>query len=110
MRCELSDADRRRATFAALAAVLVMSAWMSPAEARIKCVNGNQIVQGAPLATPYCQDELVAQVAREHGMKVSGSAVRKNPHVKRDVCRFVGRDIRIQLACADANSMGRRRF
>lgn len=80
------------------------------AHARIKCVNGNQIVQGAPLATPYCQDELVAQVAREHGMRVSGRAVRNNPNLKRDVCRFVGRDIRIQLACIDANSMGRRRF
>lgn len=105
---ELSGDDR--AVWAALAAVLIASLWVSPADARIKCVNGNQIVQGSPLATPYCQDELVAQVAREHGMKVSGSAVRNNPHVKRDVCRFVGRDIRIQLACIDANSMGRRRF
>ena len=94
----------------ALGAALSLFAWAPPADARIKCVNGNQIVQGTPLATPYCQDELVAQVARERGMKVSGLAVRNNPHVKRDVCRFVGRDIRIQLACIDANSMGRRRF
>lgn len=94
----------------AIATPIAAVAWAPSADARIKCVNGNQIVQGAPLATPYCQDELVAQVAREHGMKVSGAAVRRNPNLKRDVCRFVGRDIRIQLACIDTNSMGRRRF
>lgn len=96
--------------FAVLAVPVAMVAWTPTADARIKCVNGNQIVQGSPLATPYCQDELVAQVAREHGMRVSGAAVRNNPNIKRDVCRFVGRDIRIQLACVDTNSMGRRRF
>ena len=100
----------RSALLAALTIPVALLAWTPSAEARIKCVNGNQIVQGSPMATPYCQDELVAKVAREHGMKVSGAAVRNNPNLKRDVCRFVGRDIRIQLACVDTNSMGRRRF
>lgn len=102
--------SRMRILLAALAVPLALLTSPPSAEARIKCVNGNQIVQGTPMATPYCQDELVARVAREHGMKVSGRAVRNNPNVKRDVCRFVGRDIRIQLACIDTNSMGRRRF
>lgn len=100
---------RRGGLLAVFAVPAAMMAWAPTADARIKCVNGNQIVQGSPLSTPYCQDELVAQVAREHGMRVSGAAVRNNPNVKRDVCRFVGRDIRIQLACVDSN-MGRRRF
>ena len=89
---------------------LITVAGAAPAEARIACVNGNQIVNGYPLATPYCQDELVAQVAREHGMKVTASAVRNNPNLKRNVCQFVGRDIRIYQACIDANSVGRRGF
>lgn len=92
---------------AAAAAPLLAAA---PAEARIKCVNGFQIVNGSPIATPYCQDNLVAQVAREHGMKVSEVEVRNNPNYKRYVCQFVGRDIRIYQACIDANSVGRRGF
>lgn len=82
----------------------------APAEARIKCVNGFQIVNGSPISTPYCQDNLVAQVAREHGMKVSEAEVRSNPNFKRHVCQFVGRDIRVYQACIDANSTGRRGF
>ncbi len=81
-----------------------------PAEARIKCVNGNQIVNGVPLATPYCQDELVAKVARERGVKVSANEIRNNPNLKRNVCQHVGRDNRIYMACIDANSVGRRPF
>lgn len=80
------------------------------AEARIACQNGFQATSSGLIATPYCQDELVAAVAREHGMRVSGAAVRNNPNLKRNVCQFVGRDIRIQQACVDANSVGRRGF
>jgi hypothetical protein len=88
---------------------LILSASL-PAEAKIVCVDGNQIVNGQPLSTPYCQDALVAKVAREHGMKVSDAAVMNNPNLKRNVCQFVGRDIRIYNACIDANSAGRRGF
>lgn len=93
---------------AALASFAVLAA--APAEARIKCVNGNQIVNGSPIATPYCQDELVAQVAQERGFKVSAAAIRNNPNLKRNVCQYVGRDNRIYIACIDANSVGRRPF
>jgi hypothetical protein len=95
---------------AMLAVPLVLFSGAQPAEARIRCVNGNQIVNGVPLATPYCQDELVAQVARERGVKVSAAAIRDNPNLKRNVCQHVGRDNRIHLACIDANSVGRRGF
>jgi hypothetical protein len=95
---------------AAMALPLAVLSWVQPAEARIRCVNGNQIVNGSPLATPYCQDELVAQVARERGIKVSAAAIRENPNLKRNVCQHVGRDNRIYIACIDANSVGGRRF
>ncbi len=104
---------RRRPSALALAgfaAPLLALAVAGPADARIRCVNGNQIVKGVPMATPYCQDELVAKVARERGMKVSATAIRANPNLKRNVCRHVGRDIRLHVACIDANSVGRRPF
>jgi uncharacterized protein YgbK (DUF1537 family) len=92
----------------ALPALVLTAA--APAEARIVCKNGYQIVNGSPIATPYCQDALVASVARQHGMKVSDAAVMNNPNTKRYVCQFVGRDIRLTTACVDANSQGRRGF
>jgi ABC-type sugar transport system substrate-binding protein len=98
--------------FIAAAGLLAVPALMlvaaAPAEAKIVCVKGYQIVNGSPIATPYCQDTLVAQVAREHGYKVSDAAVLNNPNTKRNVCQFVGRDIRLTTACVDANSQGRR--
>jgi hypothetical protein len=95
---------------AVLTLPLAAFSWVQPAEARIRCVDGNQIVNGSLLATPYCQDELVAQVARERGIKVSAAAIRENPNLKRNVCQHVGRDNRIYIACIDANSVGGRRF
>lgn len=97
---------------AALAAALPLAllAGTQPADARIKCVNGFQVVNGSQIATPYCQDALVAKVAREHGIKVSDAAIRANPNLKRNVCQHVGRDNRIYIACIDANSVGRRPF
>ncbi len=101
---------RLGAAIAAVGLPFAALAWAHPAQAGIKCVNGNQLVNGSLIATPYCQDALVAQVARERGMKVSAAEIRNNPNLKRNVCQFVGRDIRIYIACIDANSVGRRPF
>ncbi len=71
-----------------------------PAQAGgIKCINGFQIVKGARLATPYCQDNLLAQVAREYGSRVSAKTIRNNPNEKRNVCRLIGQDIRVKHNC-----------
>jgi hypothetical protein len=87
------------------AAMLVPLAALAaaPAEARIRCVKGYQIVNGQPISTPYCQDALVADVARDHGSRVSADAIRNNPNLKRRVCRFVGSDIRVTEACMNEN-------
>lgn len=81
-----------------------------PAEARLMCKDGFQVVQGNLIATPYCQDDQLATVARGYGYKVSAAAIRHNPNLKRDVCRFVGRDIRVYQHCTDANVNGRRGY
>lgn len=81
----------------------------SPAAA-ITCKNGYQLVQGNFIATPYCQDDLVAKVAREYGVRTSASEIRNNPNHKRHVCHLIGRDIRVQITCIDAGSLSRRGF
>ncbi len=64
--------------------------------------DGNYQVQrsGQRIATPYCQDNMLAEVANEYGMRVSRRAIRNNPSVKERACRFVGDDNRVRNTCA----------
>ena len=100
-----------RCTVIVLAAsAFVFSPISHPAEARIACSNGFQMVQGAWLATPYCQDDLVAAVAHQYGMKASAEGIRNNPNFKREVCRLIGQDIRVKETCDEVNPSERGRF
>lgn len=99
----------RSMLWAAAGAVLCLGAgW--PAEAKIACSKGYQMVQGYPLATPYCQDAYVAEVAREYGVKATAEAVRQNPNYKREVCRLIGSDIRIKENCDQTEPANRNPF
>lgn len=91
----------------AAVAASALLAPVSPALA-IDCQDGYQLVQGNRLSTPYCQDDLLARVARQYGMKASAEEIRNNPNYKRHICRFVGRDIRVQENCSISNPTGRR--
>lgn len=91
-----------KAVILGCATLVGLGAMHGPAAA-IQCKGGYQVVQGNLLATPYCQDALLATVARQYGFKTSASAIRQNPNHKREVCRFVGRDIRVQENCLTAN-------
>ena len=41
-------------------------------------------------------------MARERGFKTSASAIRNNPNHKKELCRFMFSDIRVQGTCLDA--------
>ena len=90
-----------KATPAAVAVLAVLAA-ASPGAAEIKCQDGAQLVQGNWLATPYCQDKLLYQVANSRGFKTSFEAIRNNPNHKKELCRFLFTDIRVQMTCLDA--------
>ncbi len=81
---------------AALAAALA-----GPAAA-IKCEKGFQRVKGDLIATPYCQDQYLAEVAHQYGFKASANKIRNDPNYKKELCRFVFNDIRVQTTCMDA--------
>ena len=86
-----------------IAAATTALALLSPAvEARprgIQCRGGAQLVAGSYITTPFCQDELLASVARGYGMRASADRIRYNPNYKREVCRLVGQDIRVSDHC-----------
>jgi hypothetical protein len=59
-------------------------------------------VNGQMIYTPYCQDEYLAEVAREYGFKATGAEIRNNPNFKKEICRFVFQDTRVQITCMQA--------
>lgn len=91
-----SSLGRRLAglTFAAFA----MLAGSGPAAA-IECRDGFQKIAGQYVSTPYCEDNYLAAVARSYGTRVSNAEVRNNPGKKREICRFIGHDTRVQHVC-----------
>lgn len=69
------------------------------AEAKITCRGQFQVSGGRLISTPYCQDEYLAEVAREYGIRTTGSKMRNSFSAKVSVCRTVGHDIRVRENC-----------
>lgn len=72
----------------------------SPATAKIRCKGPFQVIQGNQIATPYCGDNYLAQVARGYGSSVSARAIRQSPSKKEEICNWIGHDPRVQDICA----------
>ena len=72
-------------------------------DAAIKCDGPFQLIKGVgPHATPYCEDNFLARIARRtYGWKVSNRAIRNNPNLKARVCRQIGHDYRLTDICAN---------
>ena len=87
---------------AARVAVFVAAAVVAGPAAAITCHNGTQRVEGNWIATPYCQDLLLAQVGRERGYPASVEKIRNNPNYKKELCRGVFTDIRVSDTCLNA--------
>lgn len=90
----------RKALLPAASLVAMTMLGAAPANA-IEC-DGNFQVQrnGDVIVTPFCQDNYLAIVAREHGMNVSARALRYSLSAKEQACRLVGHDNRVRDTCA----------
>jgi hypothetical protein len=82
---------------AALAAALCLT---SPVSAEIRCDGSFQLVGGQLIETPWCEDDNLAKVARSYGATASARAIRENPNLKQQLCRFIGYDLRVKDTCA----------
>ena len=83
-------------------AVLTAATAMSASAADITCRDGTQNIKGSWLITPYCQDVLLTQVARENGLPASLDKIRNNNNYKKEICRTVFTDIRVTDTCNNA--------
>lgn len=70
-----------------------------PSEARIRCESGYQIVGNRHIASPFCADEYLAQVAKRYGVRVSAASLRRSFEKKSEICRLVGQDNRVRDIC-----------
>lgn len=100
-----------KANIFAVALIGGLAVAASPASA-IECEGNFQIQRSGDLiATPYCEDNYLAEVAEEYGAEVSAARIRENPSYKSRICRIVGYDNRVRSTCAPyRNERGRNRF
>jgi hypothetical protein len=62
--------------------------------------SGIQASKYGPIATPYCEEDQIANVANSYGWRVSAAEVHNNPLTKVYLCQTIGYDWRLQAACA----------
>jgi len=82
------------------AALLLTAMLTVPAEARIQCRGNFQLTKYGPIATPYCEEEQIAFVARSYGSKVTAAQVHNDPLTKVYLCQTIGYDSRLKGSCA----------
>ena len=82
------------------AAILLAAMLTTPAAARIQCRGNFQMTKYGPIATPYCEEEQIAFVARSYGQRVTAAEVHNNPLTKVYLCQTIGYDFRLKGSCA----------
>ena len=95
-----------QAGFTSLAAIMLLStALLQPAAARILCEGEFQVTQYGLIATPYCGDEVIARVAHSYGWR-EAATVHTNPLSKVYICQTLGWDWRLQSPCGGYSPHG----
>jgi len=92
----------RQLGFVAWLTALAAATALTASAGEITCRDGTQKIKGDWLITPYCQDVLLTQVARENGLPASLDKIRNNNNYKKDICRTVFTDIRVTDTCLSA--------
>jgi hypothetical protein len=104
LRTFLKEPSMRQSYGISLASlvVVVVCAIALPelAAARIQCQDNFQVTKYGPIATPYCEEELIAIVAQSRGLLVSASEIHNDPLKKIHVCQVLGNDTRLKGSCA----------
>ena len=78
------------------AAILLAAMLTTPAAARIQCRGNFQMTKYGPIATPYCEEEQIAFVARSYGQRVTAAEVHNNPLTKVYLCQTIGYDSTVE--------------
>jgi hypothetical protein len=90
----------QQAGLAGCAALLSALMLAPPAAAKVECRGNFQVTKYGPIATPYCEEEQIAFVARSYGQRVTGAQVHNDPLKKVYLCQTLGHDSRLKGSCA----------
>jgi hypothetical protein len=104
---------RHKILASALLAAGILTLVQGGAEAAIRCDGNYQLVNGYPVATPYCREWNLAYVANTaYGIRVSLQDIRYSESKKRQVCAAIGHDNRVSEICSEFDGGGfhRRHF
>ena len=71
----------------------------SAVSARIACQGNFQVTSQGLIATPYCEEEEIARVARSYGSDVTSAEIHNNALKKVYVCQIYGYDTRLKGSC-----------
>lgn len=84
-----------------LAALALTIALSTAAHADVGCTREGyrKLHSGDRVPTAACQANLLARVARDHGLRISDATIRRNPAARERVCETVGHDGRLVIAC-----------
>ncbi len=82
-------------------ALVIASLALPKSAAAIVCDRQFQIVSGSKIATPYCGDQYLGQIARERGLQVTDKDIRQNASTKTMLCARLGQDTRLRTICAN---------
>ena len=93
-----------QAGLAGCVALVLTTMLTAGAEARIECRGNFQMTKYGPIATPYCEEEQIAYVARSYGSKVTAAQVHNDPLTKVYLCQTIGYDQRLKGSCAGYDS------
>lgn len=85
--------------FVILAATALLTMGSAPAVAKIQCKGNFQVTKHGLIATPYCEEEQIARVARSYGWNGTAAEVHNNPNTKVYLCQRFGRDNRLKGSC-----------
>ena len=85
-----------QAGMTACAAILLAAMLTTPAAARIQCHGNFQVTKYGLIATPYCEEEQIAFVARSYGQRVAAAEVHNNPLTKVYLCQTIGYDFTVE--------------
>jgi hypothetical protein len=96
----MRNAKKGFVILAAMALMALMAPmWPEPAVAKIQCKGNFQVTKHGLIATPYCEEEQIARVARSYGWNGTASEVHNNPNTKVYLCQRFGRDNRLKGSC-----------
>ena len=100
MRIPMEMQMSRRLVQAVLAAsAFAMFGGAGTADAKFRCSEGFQQNSSGEFASPFCETEYLAQVARSYGDHVTANQIRASFSLELQVCRLIGNDNRVSHIC-----------